>query len=84
MMDKVRDMHEGMSAEDSIRKLIGERSTFNATAVRDALDRLIEILDEDPEIDVSRTSAIADLLLTFVIGHSRLFRGRHDRGDSHS
>lgn len=56
MVNKIRDMPEGMSPEDTIRKLIGEKDMYDAPAVKGALDRLMEILDEDPEIDVSWVS----------------------------
>jgi hypothetical protein len=53
MLEKVRDFPEGMSAEDTIRQLIGDDQVWTGKAVRSALDRLFEIIDSDPEIDVS-------------------------------
>ncbi|PNY26862.1 uncharacterized protein TCAP_03220 [Tolypocladium capitatum] len=51
MLTKVRELPEGMTAEDTIRRLVGEREVFSGPAVKTALGRLFEIIDEDPEID---------------------------------
>jgi hypothetical protein len=53
MMDKIREFPDGVSAEDAIRELTGGAAVYNASAIREALDRLFKIIDEDPEIDVS-------------------------------
>lgn len=52
MMVKIRDFPKGLTPEDTIRKLLGEDELFPADAVHDALNRLHEIIDQDPEIDV--------------------------------
>ncbi|KAI5459310.1 serine hydrolase FSH [Mariannaea sp. PMI_226] len=51
MIDKIRDMPSGMTAEDTIRKLIGEAQMHEAGPVQTALDNLQQILEDDPEID---------------------------------
>lgn len=54
MVDKVRDLPEGMTAEDTMRALVGDEEEFySAPAVNKAIRRLFELVDEDPEIDVS-------------------------------
>lgn len=52
MLAKVRDLPEGLTAEDTMRRLVGEREVFSGPAVKSALARLFEFIDEDPEIDV--------------------------------
>jgi hypothetical protein len=58
MLEKVRDFPEGMSAEDTIRQLVGDDQMWTGKAVRSTLDRLFEIIDSDPEIDVRLFSSI--------------------------
>lgn len=53
MTDRIRDLPEGTSAEETMRKLIGDDEMYPAPSVKEALDRLFKIVDEDPEIDVS-------------------------------
>ncbi len=54
MMDKIRELPAGVTAEDTMRQLVGEDGElFTAPAVKKAMDRLLKIMDEDPEIDVS-------------------------------
>lgn len=52
MLTKIRDFPEGMSAEDTMRQLLGEQEMFSNNAVNKSMDRLFKIIDEDPEIDV--------------------------------
>lgn len=52
MLTKIRDFPEGMSAEDTMRQLLSEAESFSSNAVNKAMDRLLKIIDEDPEIDV--------------------------------
>lgn len=50
---KIREMPEGESAEESIRKLaVG--STWSSKNITTTLDRLFQIIDEDPDIDVGQ------------------------------
>jgi hypothetical protein len=51
-LTKIRHIPEGLSAEDTMRLLIGDEDVFSAPAVKSTMDRLIEILDEDHEIEV--------------------------------
>ncbi|KAK3172948.1 hypothetical protein OEA41_006274 [Lepraria neglecta] len=51
MLTRIRELPEGMTAEDTIRRMVGREEMFSRPAVKSALDRLFEILDEDPEID---------------------------------
>ncbi|RKU40520.1 hypothetical protein DL546_002270 [Coniochaeta pulveracea] len=51
MMNKIREMPQESTPEETIRKLIGNLESFSGRAVRSALDRLFEILEQDPEID---------------------------------
>ncbi|KAK2595359.1 hypothetical protein QQS21_006895 [Conoideocrella luteorostrata] len=50
MLSKLREFPEGLNAEDTMRRLIGDNQAFTAPAVRRTLGRLIDMLDEDPEI----------------------------------
>lgn len=51
MLSKIRDMPQKSTPEDTIRKLIGDMESFGAHAVRSTLDRLFEILEQNPDID---------------------------------
>lgn len=50
---RIRDLPQGESPEETMRKLIADKEQFTTPAVTMALDRLLQLLDEDPEIDVS-------------------------------
>lgn len=52
MITKIRDFPAGLSPEDTIRRLVSEESLSTKQAVRETLDRMVQILDEDPSIDV--------------------------------
>lgn len=53
MIVKIRDMSQGSTPEDTMRKLVANKEQFAAPAVIDSMNRLLQILDDDPEIDVS-------------------------------
>lgn len=53
MIVKIRDMSQGSSPEDTMRKLVANKEQFAAPAVIDSMNRLLQLLDDDPEIDVS-------------------------------
>lgn len=53
MLSKIREMPQESTPEETIRKLIGNLQSFSGHAVKSALDRLFDILEEDPDIDVS-------------------------------
>ncbi|EFY88041.1 hypothetical protein MAC_05905 [Metarhizium acridum CQMa 102] len=50
MLSKLRGFLEDMTAEDTMRALVGGQQSFSAPAVRNTLRRLIKALDEDPDI----------------------------------
>ncbi|KAG5934393.1 hypothetical protein E4U59_006250 [Claviceps monticola] len=50
ILSRLRDMPQGITAEDAMRKLVGDKPSFKATAIQNTLDRLMMVLDEDPEI----------------------------------
>lgn len=71
MIDKIRELPEGMTAEDTMRQLVGDDGKmFTAPAVKNTMESMLKVLDEDPEIDVSRIFvsmvATAVVLLSFV------------------
>ncbi|KAK2612292.1 hypothetical protein QQS21_001718 [Conoideocrella luteorostrata] len=47
---KVRDMPGGDSAEEAIRKLV-QGAPLSSESIHETIDRLFQIMDEDPEID---------------------------------
>lgn len=51
--EKIRSIPEGTSAEETMRLLMGDQEAFTGPAVKETMARLFQILDEDPEIDVS-------------------------------
>ncbi|KAG6097869.1 hypothetical protein E4U31_004889 [Claviceps sp. LM219 group G6] len=50
ILSRLREIPQGMTAEDAMRRLVGDKPSFKATAIQNTLDRLMIILDEDPEI----------------------------------
>lgn len=52
---KIRDIPQGDSPEETMRKLIADKEQFAAPAVMMTMSQLLQLLDEDPEIDVSLT-----------------------------
>lgn len=42
----------GMTAEDTIRKLINAEALASLEMIQSTLDRIFKIIDEDPSIDV--------------------------------
>lgn len=51
-MERIRQLPRGATAEDTMRVLTHEHEMMSADCVREALQRLLGILDEHPEIDV--------------------------------
>lgn len=62
-LEKIREMPDGLSAEESMRMLIGEEETYTAPAVLSTLGQLLELIDADPEIEVSLCHPHVCLLL---------------------
>jgi hypothetical protein len=60
MIVKIRDMPQGTSPEDTMRKLVANKEQFAAEAVINSINRLMQLLDEDPEIDVSFGHSLYD------------------------
>lgn len=59
VIEKIRDMPTGLSAEESMRLLMGKEELWTSGAIIDTMDRLFAIIDEDPEIDVSARLLVA-------------------------
>lgn len=53
LIDKIRDFPEGTSAEETMRALMGNDASAAVESVRKTLQTLIDIIDEDPAIEVS-------------------------------
>ena len=52
MLSRIRDIPQGAYAEDTMRQLIGDNRSYTAPAILSAMDRLLSIIDDDPEIEV--------------------------------
>ncbi len=52
ILEKIRDFPEGKTAEDTMRLLMGEEPAETVHSITNALQGLIDIIDEDPEIEV--------------------------------
>lgn len=52
MVDRIRDFPEGAHPEETMRALFGENPSCLAASVQSAIQRLLDIIDDDPEIDV--------------------------------
>lgn len=53
MLSKIREMPQESTPEETIRSLMGDLHSFGGQAVQSTLDNLFEILEQDPDIDVS-------------------------------
>lgn len=53
VVDRIRDFPDGASAEETMRLLFGSNSSYLVTSVQGAMQRLLDIIDADPEIEVS-------------------------------
>ncbi|KAH0531443.1 hypothetical protein TsFJ059_000272 [Trichoderma semiorbis] len=72
---RIRDLPQGESPEETMRKLIADKEQFTTPAVTLALDRLLQLLDEDPEIDgILGYSEGATVAATLILEEQRLFR----------
>ncbi|UKZ60967.1 uncharacterized protein TrAtP1_002240 [Trichoderma atroviride] len=72
---KIRDMPQGSSPEDTMRKLVANKEQFAAPAVIDSMNRLLQLLDDDPEIDsILGYSEGATTAATLILEEQRLFR----------
>lgn len=58
LIEKIRDFPEGTSAEDTMRQLFGDQGAgYNEVNLRKCLNHLFDIIDADPEIEVSACSS---------------------------
>lgn len=60
MVTKIREFPAGLTAEDTIRKLVSEEVMSKLEAVQSTLDRIFKILDDDPSIDVRSWTQLQD------------------------
>ncbi|KAL7892780.1 serine hydrolase FSH [Trichoderma sp. SZMC 28014] len=75
MIVKIRDMSQGSSPEDTMRKLVANKEQFAAPAVINSMNRLLQILDDDPEIDsILGYSEGATTAATLILEEQRLFK----------
>ncbi|RYP39452.1 hypothetical protein DL767_002186 [Monosporascus sp. MG133] len=51
VLSKIRELPQGITPEDTIRSLVKEQQPYSPRTLQSALDRLFQIMDEDPEID---------------------------------
>lgn len=54
VLERIRDFPEGPNAEATMRLLVDEESAYSMTSVQEAMQKLLDIIDADPEIEVSR------------------------------
>ncbi|RYP44956.1 hypothetical protein DL768_008641 [Monosporascus sp. mg162] len=51
VLSRIRELPQGITPEDTIRSLVKEQQPYSPRTLQSALDRLFQIMDEDPEID---------------------------------
>ncbi|ROV97403.1 hypothetical protein VMCG_06948 [Cytospora schulzeri] len=51
IVDRIRDFPEGSNPEDTMRLLFGSNSSCLVTSVQNATQRLLDMIDADPEIE---------------------------------
>lgn len=56
IMNNIRDIPTGSTPEETMRLLVGPLAQSNSTAVQTAIDRLLDIIDQDPEIEVKHAT----------------------------
>lgn len=56
ILERIRDFPEGTTPEETMRMLMGETPSYTIKSVQGAMGRLIEMIDNDPEIEVSFTT----------------------------
>lgn len=56
IVERIRDFPEGPNAEETMRLLMGEQPAYTTTSVQEAIQRLLEMIDADPEIEVRMLS----------------------------
>lgn len=53
IVDRIRDFPKGPNAEASVRLLMGDQPGYALSTVQQAIRRLLDIIDADPEIEAS-------------------------------
>ncbi|KAF3760396.1 hypothetical protein M406DRAFT_324809 [Cryphonectria parasitica EP155] len=51
MLDEIRDFPEGSNAEERMRLLMGDEPAYATSSVQEAIRRLLDMIDADPEIE---------------------------------
>lgn len=57
VLDRIRDFPEGSNAEETMRLLFGANPSCLSTSVQNATQRLLDMIDADPEIEVSNPAS---------------------------
>lgn len=52
IVDRIRDFPKGPNAEASMRLLTGDQPGYALSSVQEAIEKLLDIIDADPEIEV--------------------------------
>lgn len=52
VLERIRDFPEGPNAEETMRLMLGEQPAYAMTSVKEAIQRLLDMIDADPEIEV--------------------------------
>jgi hypothetical protein len=63
---KFRAIPPGLSPEDAIRMLAGEPSQSHAKYVQPTVDRLFQLLEDDPEIEVRTPVSPTEFVSSFL------------------
>lgn len=58
VVDSIRDFPEGSNAEETMRLLFGPNPSCLVESVQNAMQRLLSIIDADPEIEVSYSVSV--------------------------
>lgn len=66
VVDRIRDFPEGSNPEETMRELFGPNPSCLVESVKNATQRLLDILDADPEIEVSDTAPF-DVLMASLL-----------------
>ncbi|PSR82296.1 serine hydrolase FSH [Coniella lustricola] len=73
ILEEIRDFPEGPNAEESMRLLMGGEPGYSAASVREAIHKLLDIIDADMEIEVLCPLCLNEQLLTCfqgILGYS--------------
>ncbi|RYP03313.1 hypothetical protein DL765_010540 [Monosporascus sp. GIB2] len=72
VLSRIRELPQGITPEDTIRSLVKEQQPYSPRTLQSALDRLFQIMDEDPEIDgILGYSEGATVAATLILEESR-------------